>query len=85
MPEAIKEPHRTRALSSLRTPVLPAGCCSHSRRKFYKLHVAESSKVATATGERIAKLWQIEETIRGKNLDGRVAARQQSLRWLPPT
>ncbi len=55
-----------------------AGCWSHSRRKFYELHVAESSKVATETVERMAKLWQVEETVRGQSPDARVAGRQQT-------
>ena len=55
-----------------------AGCWSHSRRKFYELHVAESSKVATETVERMAKLWQVEETVRGQSPDARVAGRQQN-------
>jgi hypothetical protein len=55
-----------------------AGCWSHSRRKFYELHAAESSKVATETVERMAKLWQIEETVRGQSPEARVAARQQT-------
>ncbi|MCP1909844.1 hypothetical protein J2R96_002324 [Bradyrhizobium elkanii] len=55
-----------------------AGCWSHCRRKFYELHVAGSSEVATATVERMAKLWQIEKTVRGQSPDARVAARQQA-------
>nr|WP_234833946.1 IS66 family transposase [Sinorhizobium meliloti] len=58
-----------------------AGCWSHSRRKFYELHVAESSKVATETVERMAKLWQIEETIRGKALRP-VSRRVSTPLWL---
>ena len=58
--------------------VLLAGCWSHSRRKFYELHVAESSKVATATVERMATLWQVEESVRGQSPEARVAARQQT-------
>jgi transposase len=54
-----------------------AGCWSHSRRKFYELHVAGSSEVATATVERMAKLWQVEKNVRGQSPDARVAARQQ--------
>jgi len=45
-----------------------AGCWSHSRRKFYELHAAESSKVATEMVERMAKLWQVEETVPAKAL-----------------
>lgn len=55
-----------------------AGCWSHSRRKFYELHAAESSPVATVTVERMATLWQIEQTVRGQSPDARVAARQQA-------
>jgi len=55
-----------------------AGCWSHSRRKFYELHVAGSSEVATATVERMARLWQGEKTVRGQSLEARVAARQQA-------
>ncbi len=36
-----------------------AGCWSHSRRKFYELHVGKSSEIATMTVERMTKLWQI--------------------------
>ncbi|MBB4365243.1 hypothetical protein GGD65_006309 [Bradyrhizobium sp. CIR18] len=54
-----------------------AGCWSHSRRKFYELF-AGSSKVATTTVERMAKLWQVEKTVRGQSPGARVAARQQA-------
>lgn len=53
-----------------------AGCWSHSRRKFYELHVAESSKIATETVALMAKLWQVEESARGQSPDVRVGARQ---------
>lgn len=46
--------------------VMLAGCWSHSRRKFYELHASESSKIATETVELMAKLWQVEETVRLK-------------------
>jgi transposase len=54
-----------------------AGCWSHSRRKFYELHVAKSSKIATDTVERMARLWEIEERVRGQSPEARVAARQE--------
>ncbi len=47
-----------------------AGCWSHSRRKFYELHFAGSSRVATMTVERMAKLWQVEKTVRDQSPDG---------------
>ena len=55
-----------------------AGCWSHVRRKFYELHVAGSSKLATATIERMSGLWQVEENARGKPPDARVAARRET-------
>lgn len=54
------------------------GCWSHSRRKFYELHVSGSSEVATATLERMTKLWHVEKTVRGQSPDAPVAVRQQA-------
>ncbi len=53
-----------------------AGCWAHSRRKFYELHVAGISEVATATLEMMAKLWENEAAIRGCAPDIRASARQ---------
>lgn len=55
-----------------------AGCWAHSRRKFYELHAAGSSRVATVTVERMAELWQVEEKVRGQCPQARVTARQQT-------
>jgi hypothetical protein len=49
---------------------------SNRRRSFCELHVTKSSKVATETVERMAKLWEIEEAVRGQSPEARVAARQ---------
>ena len=73
----------TPPITSSRDPIAAmiasqAGCWSHCRRKFYELHVAGSSEVATATVERMAKFWQVEKTMRGQSPDTRVAARQQA-------
>jgi len=57
--------------------VVLAGCWPHSRRKFYELHIAKSSKVATKTVERMAELWEIKGTVRGQNPHARVTARQE--------
>lgn len=62
-------------MEAMTAPSWPAG--SHSRRKFYELHVAKSSKVATDTVERMARLWEIEERVRGQSPEARVAARQE--------
>jgi transposase len=55
-----------------------AACWAHLRRKFYELHVAGVSHVATETVERMAELWAVEESIRGQDPDTRCAARQQN-------
>ena len=44
-----------------------AACLAQSGGEFYELHVNESSTLATKTVERMAELWKIEETIRGKD------------------
>ncbi len=51
--------------------VILAGYWAHSRRKFYELHVAKSSTVATETVERMATLWEIEDTVRGQSPEAR--------------
>jgi transposase len=53
-----------------------AGCWAHVRRRFYDLHVSDSSEVATATIERMTRLWQVEENVRGKEPEARANARQ---------
>ena len=58
-------------------PLTLAACWAHLRRKFYELHVAGVSHVATETVERMAELWALEESIRGQDPDSRRAARQQ--------
>lgn len=55
-----------------------AGCWAHVRRKFYELHIAGSSELATATIERMTRLWEIEESVRGKEPDVRTEARQET-------
>jgi len=53
-----------------------AGCWAHVRRRFYDLHVSDSSEVATATIERMTHLWHLEENVRGKEPEARANARQ---------
>lgn len=55
-----------------------AGCWAHSRRKFYELHVAGISEVATLTLELMAKLWENEAAIRGQTPEMRASARQST-------
>lgn len=49
---------------------------AHSRRRFFELHAAGDSQVATATVERMADLWKLEAELRGQGPMARAAARQ---------
>jgi transposase len=49
---------------------------AHVRRKFYDIHVALASPIATEALERIGRLYKIEEEIRGRLPDERTAVRQ---------
>ncbi|MGY4412232.1 hypothetical protein ACVWW4_003968 [Bradyrhizobium sp. LB7.1] len=54
-----------------------AACFAHVRRRFYELHVNESSHLATQTVTTMAGLWEIEADIRGQDPETRVKARQE--------
>ncbi|RWN51562.1 IS66 family transposase [Mesorhizobium sp.] len=54
-----------------------AGCWSHVRRKFYELHVAGSSVIASQTVAQMTPLWATEEAVRGQDPAVRVTARQE--------
>ena len=54
-----------------------AACFAHVRRKFYELHANGSSELATETVTTMAKLWQIEDDVRGQAPEARVKARQE--------
>src|SRR6201981_3400971 len=54
-----------------------AACFAHVRRRFYELHVNESSQLATQTVTMMAGLWAIEADIRGQDPATRVKARQE--------
>jgi transposase len=62
-------------------PGLPArieeiSCMAHARRKFFDLYVALASPLAKEALDRIGKLYHIEEQIRGRSPEERLAARQ---------
>ena len=40
-----------------------AACFAHVRRRFYELHVNESSQLATQTVMMMAALWKVEEDV----------------------
>ena len=54
-----------------------AGCWAHVRRKFFELHVNESSPLATRTVEAMALLWIVEDDIRGRDAPVRADIRRQ--------
>jgi transposase len=54
-----------------------AACFAHVWRRFYELHVNESSHLATQTATTTAGLWEIEADIRGQDPATRVKARQE--------
>jgi transposase len=56
--------------------VTPAFCWAHLRRQFYDLAKDGAAPIAAEALERIAKLYAIEATIRGKDPDARRAVRQ---------
>lgn len=62
--------------------VVEAACWAHARRKFYDLHVVRPSTLTAEALRRIGELYAIEETIRGKPPDERLAVRQARARRL---
>src|SRR4249920_847475 len=63
-------------------PLVEVACWSHARRKFYDVYHATASPIALGALERIAALFAIESTIRGRPPDQRVAAREEHARPL---
>ena len=53
-----------------------AGCWAHSRRRFFELHAAGASEIATTTVERMTELWKLEAEVRGQSPEARAVARQ---------
>jgi hypothetical protein len=59
-----------------------AACWAHVRRKFYDLHVAHASPIASEAIERIAALYGIEQEIRGRPPGERCEVRRARARPL---
>ena len=59
-----------------------AFCWSHMRWGFYDLAKTKAAPIATEALQRIAALYRIEEDIRGKSADDRLAVRQAKSRTL---
>jgi transposase len=58
-------------------PLIEVACWSHARRKFYDVHHATASPIAMQALERIAALFVIEGSIRGRAPELRAAIRKQ--------
>lgn len=57
--------------------IVEIACAAHMRRKFYELYAAKASALAKEALDRFGQLYQIEEAIRGRSPEERLAARQQ--------
>ena len=62
--------------------IVLAACWAHARRKFFDVHEATGSPIAAEALRRIAELYAIEKTIRGRTADERRAVRQAGSRPL---
>ena len=58
-------------------PLIEVSCWSHARRKIYDVHHATASPIALEALERIAALFAIESSIRGRSPEQREAARKE--------
>ena len=67
---------------TLGSEVVLAACWAHARRKFYDVHQATASPIAAEAMRRIAKLYAIEQEIRGCLADERLRVRQVRARPL---
>lgn len=57
--------------------IVEVGCWSHARRKIFEVHESTKSSIAADALARIAELYRIETTIRGRPPDQRRAVRQE--------
>ena len=65
--------------------IVLAACWAHTRRKFYDLHEATGSPIAAEALRRIAELYAIEKTIRGRTAEERLTMRNAQSRPLIET
>jgi transposase len=62
--------------------IVLAACWAHARRKLYDLHKATGSPIAAEALRRIAELYAIEKTIRGRTAEERLTVRNAQSRPL---
>jgi transposase len=65
-----------------RGDILLAACWAHTRRKFYEVHEATDSPIAAEALRRIAELYRIEASIRGRTAEQRQQVRHARTRPL---
>ena len=73
---------RFQVISILLSRTCPDASWAHARRKFYDLHQATGSPIAAEALRRIADLYAIERSIRGRNAEERRHVRYTSARPL---
>lgn len=61
-----------------RGDIIEAACWAHARRKFFEIHQAQGSPIATEALKRIAALYAIEAELRGKPPDVRQQGRARA-------
>ena len=57
--------------------IVEAGCWAHVRRKFFEVHAATGSPIAKQALDRIARLYAVEQAIKGFAPEHRRRERQQ--------
>lgn len=66
-----------------KSEITEAACWAHMRRKFYEVVISSNNaKIATDVLMQISKIYEIEESIRGKDPDTRRKARHESSKAL---
>jgi transposase len=56
--------------------IYEVACWAHARRKFHEIHVVHPSPITTGALERIGALYKVEEEVRGKPIEIRLATQQ---------
>ncbi|MFT4014734.1 MAG: transposase [Paracoccus sp. (in: a-proteobacteria)] len=69
--DALAEPKRVGG-----TPLTLAHCWAHSRGRLHDIHQKDGSEIAAEDLRRIARIYRIEATVRGRSPQARLAARQ---------
>jgi transposase len=62
--------------------IVEAACWAHVRRKFYDIHAANGSAIASQAVQRIGAIYDIEREVRGKPSNDRCKIRQARARLL---